>query len=314
VSLGNTERRPEKADFSAENAMSESSEATRMAKVLRLAVIAALAASIPQNAHAVLTYNDDVTPDVILLGSGIANGGFTVDRAMGVELGLRGKLRFDGSNQPQNTFNFSGVSGAGHGVYTFDAGGVDLLNGPAPVWADATTPIWNFEWSINVNYDGSAGNFDGPGNARDLADLTYTLSIDFNPGAPDAPAVVFDPINVFFADHAFGDNSTPNGGGTVAVTPNSYHILTNSLSLAQQSWNMEFFDAPDSPNTFDPNVPGVYTIRLDAYDGASLLASTSIDVMVNLPEASPLLFGGMICGVLGWWRLRQRRCLEEVRI
>ncbi len=62
----------------------------------------------------------DVTPDVFF-GSGNDNGFFTVDLQDGVdyriELGLRGKLRFNPSNQPQNIFNSNG-----DGSYDFVAG------------------------------------------------------------------------------------------------------------------------------------------------------------------------------------------------
>ena len=48
------------------------------------------------------------TPDVIF-GSGNANGSFTVASGGGVELGLRAKVRFNGSNLPENTFNYDGT-------------------------------------------------------------------------------------------------------------------------------------------------------------------------------------------------------------
>ena len=40
------------------------------------------------------TFDANVTSDVIF-GSGNVNGGFTVDQSNGVEIGLRGKLRYD---------------------------------------------------------------------------------------------------------------------------------------------------------------------------------------------------------------------------
>lgn len=57
----------------------------------------------------------DVTPDVIF-GDGNANGGFSVSRSNGIEIGLRGKLRFDDTNNPRNIFNSNG-----DGSYTFTA-------------------------------------------------------------------------------------------------------------------------------------------------------------------------------------------------
>ena len=55
-------------------------------------------------AHAVVSFDQNVSSNVIF-GSGNANGGFTVDRRNGVELGLRSKVRFNALNAPENTFN-----------------------------------------------------------------------------------------------------------------------------------------------------------------------------------------------------------------
>jgi hypothetical protein len=95
----------------------------------------------------------NVTPDVIF-GSGNANGSFTVSESGGVELGLRGKLRYNSAGLPENVFNYDGVK-----TYVFD---------PAFSNAPSNRSIWNFEWSINSNADGNSGfNLDA---------LTYTTS------------------------------------------------------------------------------------------------------------------------------------------
>jgi hypothetical protein len=65
-----------------------------------LLAAAALGVAGPAQAQSLL-FDQDVTPDVIF-GSGNANGAFTIDQSNGIELGLRGKLRFDASNQPEN--------------------------------------------------------------------------------------------------------------------------------------------------------------------------------------------------------------------
>lgn len=259
-----------------------------MTRFLAIASVCCVVAASGRPAHAVLTYNTNVTPDVIM-GTGVANGGFTVDRANGVELGLRAKLRFDATNQPQNVYNFTGIAGDGNGIYTFPAVGVNTSNGPTPGWADASTPIWNFEFSINSDYLGTLD--------RQLNELTYMIFIDFNPGAADVPDVDFDPINVTLADHSIGTNATGNGAGLEAANAAQYSFLIANNNVAQQSWNMEFFDIPASAFPFNPTTVGTYTIRLDAYSGINLLASTSIDV-VAVPEASAFLFGGLaLCGL-----------------
>ena len=58
---------------------------------------------------------------------------------------MRGKQRF---NTPANTFNSNG-----DGTYTFEA--VAATSGAG--WITTATPIWNFDWSVNTDYDGSSG-------------------------------------------------------------------------------------------------------------------------------------------------------------
>jgi hypothetical protein len=62
------------------------------------ATIPALALALSAGAASALTFDDYVTPDVIA-GDGIDNGGFTVNRQNDIELGLRGKLRFNENNK-----------------------------------------------------------------------------------------------------------------------------------------------------------------------------------------------------------------------
>lgn len=198
--------------------------------------IAVVALSAP--AHAVVTFDQNVTSNAIF-GSGNANGGFTVDRANGIELGLRTKVRFNASNQPENTFNSNG-----DGTYSFAAG---QPVGGGFGWApgSASTAPWNFEWSINSNYDNSTGVF--------LNGLNYELGIDFDPGT-GTNFLSFDPINQPEGDHSIGTNATGQGQGTEATDGASYQALISASNLAQNSWNMEFFDG--GPFLFDANMDG----------------------------------------------------------
>lgn len=82
-------------------------------------------------------------PDAIF-GSGNANGAWTVDESDGVELGLRGKLRFNASNVPENTFNSNG-----DGTYSFAPGTPPTGFSFDP--NSPTSPVWNFEWSVNTD-------------------------------------------------------------------------------------------------------------------------------------------------------------------
>src|SRR5436190_7554411 len=69
---------------------------------------------------------------------------------------LRAKLRFP----PSNIFNSNG-----DGTYSFKAG----------VGAAADDPVWNFEWSVNTDYNSLTGD--------KLSDVTYRMEIDDEQGA-----------------------------------------------------------------------------------------------------------------------------------
>ena len=219
------------------------------------------------NATAASYLDADVTSNVIM-GSGITNGGWTINQKNGIELGLRAKTRFPASNDfpndppNQRTYKFLTGNGAGN--------------------TDVDRPLWNFEFSVNSNYNGNGGN---------LSDYTYRLSIDTDPtSATDFYA--FDVINGAAYDHALGDNSTAQGAGT-SYLAGDYFAALDDNNLAQNSWSMHWFAA------IDPNVEGIYTFMLEAFDGNSLLASENMRVHVSavpVPAALPL-FGAALLGM-----------------
>lgn len=264
-----------------------------MTKFKLAATVPALALVLSAGAASALTYDQNVTPDVIF-GSGNDNGSFTVDQANGIELGLRGKLRFNDSNAAENTFNSNG-----DGTYTFKAGNPPTGFGFDP--NNPTTPVWNFEWSVNSDYDGSSG--------LSLDDLDYVFDLDTDPSAGTSFIGSFDPINVTIADHGIGDNTTPNGDGGTGLPPRNgtaaqnatYANLIATKNVAQNSWSYEFFNSNSGDPTFgfDPNEKGDYLIQLTAYNkGTSTIAAqSSITInVVPVPAALPLLltvFGGL---------------------
>ena len=226
-------------------------------------------------ANAAIAYDQNVTPDIIF-GSGNINGSFTVDQGSGVELGLRGKLRYDASGLPQNTFNSNG-----DGTYTFDAGVAPTQSSP--------TAVWSFEWSINSNFDGTGGN---------LNTLTYVLGIDSNPGIGTS-WTTFDPINGGVLDNAMGTNSTGNGGGTSTTDATTYANLIANNNVAQNSWKAHWY-----LSGFDPTVDGQYDFYLAAFNGTTQLARTDISVIVGTGATVPVpaavwLFGSGLLGLIG---------------
>lgn len=217
----------------------------------------------------------NVTPDVIF-GDGNANGSWTGVNNNGVEIALRGKLRFNLGGSPENTFNYDNDE-----TYAFDA----ALGGNA-----ANRSMFNFEYSVNTNASGSTGLV--------LGDLTYLFEFDSDPTAGTS-FTGFDPITGAFAltDNATGNNGTANGAGADDSGTYAARLLTDNV--AQNSQNLGFgFSA-------DPDLPGIYTFNFSALDGTQVLATTSIDIVVTaqrVPEPGMLsLFGSglVLMGLLG---------------
>jgi hypothetical protein len=247
---------------------------------------------ISQPATAALVFDANVTPNVIF-GSGNANGSFTVDQNNGVELGLRGKLRYNAVGVPENTFNSNG-----DGTYSFAAGVAPTQTSP--------TAVWSFEWSINSDYLGTAN--------RNLDDITYLLGYDSDPGAGTSWSG-FDPVNdpnpgagdQVFWDHALGDNSTANGAGSSATSEANYATLIGANNVAQNSWKPHWF-----LSGFDPTVDGQYDFFLTALDGTGAeLARTDMSIIVGAGAsvvpvpAAVWLFGTALIGLVGFGKRRK---------
>lgn len=239
-----------------------------------------------------IQFDQNVTSNVIY-GSGNTNGSFTTDRENGIELGLRGKLRYNASGQPENTFNSNG-----NGTYTFNAGVAPTQSSP--------TAVWSFDWSINSDYLNTSG--------FDLNDFNYTLGLDSD-ATQGTNFFSFDPINgvnpafsVVAWDHSLGDNSTGQGLGVESTSAADYATNIATYSLAQNSWKAHWYIP-----LFNPSIDGTYDIFLKAFDKTSgnLLASTNIQIIVGqggapvvpIPGAAGLGMLGM--GLVGYIRRRK---------
>lgn len=235
------------------------------------ALAAAAVVATSTTAMAAFLQGDDVTPDVIF-GSGNDNGGWTVfrDESAGLELGLRAKVRFDSSGSPQNTFPLTAP-----GTYTFN---------PPDLNPDPNRNGWNYEYSINTNYNG---------NGSDITSLQYSLFID------DDPSTLTNFVEVGLAlDDAFGTNATGNGDGrsAAAIFFNPFDKFKN-YNVRQNSQNTGF-GYISALAEIDPNVPGVYSIKLTASDGAVEVGSVGIDVVQTpIPAPIALFLGGL--GLIG---------------
>lgn len=261
--------------------------------LLTTATAAALA--LPASMAGAVTYGD-VNPGIIM-GTGITNGSFTIDRDNPFgEVALRAKLRYDDNGDPQNIFNHQG-----NGNYLMPSG--------SPT-AGSQTARWNFEFSINSDYP------DGPPVDYNLGAATYELGLDGDPTA-GTNFLTFDLIHdgTYF-DHAISSNFPDADGVHVAGDGATYDDLISSYNVAQNSWNYSFF-LTDQLAGFDPNASGQYTIYLKGFDGnGDLVANSEINVFVGdsrpspvpLPASALLLlsaFGGL--GALSFSRKRSAR-------
>lgn len=202
-----------------------------------------------------------------IYGSGNSNGSWTGVNVSGIEVALRGKLRYDLAGNPQNIFNYDG-----NRTYTFDP---TLSNAPL------NRSIFNFDFSINSNTDGSTGN--------NLNAYTYLLEVDTNPTAGTS-FFGFNPLTLL-SDNSYGNNSTAQSGGIVGSS-----ALSSTNNLAQNSQNLGFY-------SLSPQNPGIYTFNLSVLRDAAVLAKTSIDIRVGaVPEPGILTLFALGIAGLGWAR------------
>jgi hypothetical protein len=253
----------------------------------------------------------EVTPSgELLFGDGNENEAFTVTTTEAggttIEIGLRGKLRFDENGAPQSVYNWDGTD-----TYSFNPSS----STPGFGFTTGADPTWNFDWSVNVDQAGTSG--------AALDDFTYRFEWDTDPSAGET-FVSYEPINVLCADHATGTNGSTNATANVvpisdcrnaATAANAEAEYQSNIAIdnvAQNSWSYAFFQPLLAD--FDPTDAGIYTIKLSVFANSQsdvALASNSIKIAVSngevpLPGAVVFMAAGL-AGLGGIRRMQSKK-------
>lgn len=130
--------------------------------------------------------------------------------------------------------------------------------------------MWSYEFSVNSGA---------------LSGLSYRLGIDHDPSAATNYAFV-DP-QTYWADNA--------------IAPSPFNGFQNSQ-------NVRFGDTPGG--IFDVNMPGLYSVTFEAYNGATLVNSVTMDVQVG-PVPEPETYALMLAGLAGVVAIVRRRRVQR---
>ena len=250
--------------------------ANKMVKILSLTTALSLSFNVLATP---INGTGNITPDVIF-GDGNANGSWTGETVNGVEVALRGKLRFNAIERPENVFNYDG-----NRTYTFD---------PSLSSIPANRSVFNFEYAVNVDA------FANPSGAT-LDDFTYLFEFDLDPTA----GTNFNSVDMITLkdDNSLGDRSTGNGDGI--EDPDNYAAVYGDYSVAQNSQNRGF----GFSGTLDAGTEGMFTYNLLVFDAnGTEFARSSIDIIVgDVPVPTPSTLVSLFAGMFAFGLLALRR-------
>ena len=235
-------------------------------------------------------FDQDATPNAIF-GDGNTNGFYTCTREDGIELCLRAKIRYPVALNP------TAAESNGDGTYNMNTGTPAPVSLPIETLTEVLnlkTFKWNFEWSINTNFDGST--------EFKLLDVThFEIGMDCDPSC-DATFTVVNPFDVpkyiadlpentkqqdppIFPDHSFGDNGTQEGDGLEPEDLDELWEFLETKNVAQNSWNFGFFNNPGSCLVYaDPSAQGTYTIYMKA-----VVDDEEYTVSINVEARNPVV-------------------------
>lgn len=203
-----------------------------------------------------------------------------------LNLAMAFKAQYNYPSYPGNNINATPSPNDGNGTFLFNVG-----HKPG----SATRANWNFWVSLNVNPNGVTGP-SAPTLATAGYDFYFTV---LAPGAV-TPTTPFNLLTL--PDNSYGNNSTPNGGGTVGTAG----ALAGTYNIAQNSEDPSWF-VPG----FDAMVAGDYQFKVfavaagaDASSAPHLGEITGIVNVAPVPEPSTLALAclGGVATLLGFRR------------
>jgi hypothetical protein len=213
-------------------------------------------------------------------GNQDVQGGWTVDDANGIEIGLRAKYR-----------QVNAVIDTPNNVYTV-----------APGLQDATHALWNYEFSIDLQPNGV-----GALTIADIANFSTLTVKDLTTGVSHTILL----SNLANDDSGFGTTNGTTGANPISESDQAAFLAGWG---AQNSENPVFGNWPlltaATPQPFDPNAADTYLIELQVKTSSDhVVATDSIEVQVTPEPSAVILLATMVLGA--FVLARRRRAIQS---